>query len=100
MGRKQRALPVQVETDVAPNRQRGGLNARDTLERQPGTGQVENGLTIGSVVSEVSCQHARRRRNAAWRFRRHEAQFGVRDANLTVPERDLTTSSLQTPAPG
>ena len=88
-----------MKTDVAADGQPRSLDARDTLERQPRARQVENGLAIGGVVSEISGQQTRGGWIHTYR-RRHQAQFGVGDAHFAVMDRHLTPRSIEAPAPG
>src|ERR1700682_1026736 len=62
LGSKQWTLPAQMKADVASEREGRRLYSGNTLERKPGTGEVENGLAVGGVRGEISSKQAGGRR--------------------------------------
>src|ERR1700719_2404732 len=88
-----------MKADVASEWKARRLYAGDALKRQPGAGEVENGLTVG-IVGEISGQQAGWRRIRIRGRWRQQTQLGIGNAHFAVMQGDFTPRSIETPAPG
>ena len=99
--RSSRTFAGQMETQLPADGQAGRLHALDPGERHHRAGDVEHDLCIAGAVEDIAGEHAGRSRSlrTAGRRRRHQAQFGVGDADFALTQRDLAASAIELPAP-